>query len=986
MSIGITEFYKKMLPSKGVYCITTIEPVDGGKVANYYVESVDDLEPKIEELKSLKHNIYVTHSTFKGYARRKVDAVWSSSLFVDLDVGEGKEYASKEEALKALDDFVIHTNLPAPTKLDSGRGIWGFWMFGENIPIDTWKVYAEKFKKFCLDNGLKVDVGVAADPARLTRTPNCHNYKTNPPSPTSVISDVILQYNFTEFKEFLGEEDLSFADIIKAAKKGMTEEERQAQGGSNFENSFAKLLESSMNGYGCHQIKHMMEKPNEVSYELWTAGLTVASKCVDQETAIHTISEGAKDYNREATILKAATFQGVHPCTSFEAANPGGCEGCSRRGTATNPLVFASKLKDGKSIIPIISSETAPEEDEEFDPDRYEEEKVGNVIFQNAETALTHPDAFVVPPGMFPFIHGPEGGVYKVLPAVRDKKTGEIVTPEQPVLVTETNIKATNRLRNLSSGEGDCLEFTATFPNDPPVTFLFPFKYAFSVEKAMDIMGGKNIQIKRKDIPLFMDYIVEWGSYLTNHGSADVMRTHMGWTDDKKKTSFVLGDKEYKRDGTIGHTPLSLQTKPIGEFIRPEGSFEKWQEAVQNLNLPGLELHAFMMLCGFASPLMSYSSVNGISICLAGDAGSSKTGAMYSALSMWADPSKLHIAGNKTNGATAVGLRLRANALHNIPLAIDEITNIKDEDLSDLIHYISSGQNKIKGQSSVNAERAYEVPASLIAVITSNSSLYQRLKGIKEDPNGEVARLLEFNITKPKVFIDDITLGRRTFEVMKHNFGHAGPKFIQAIYDLQRKGEIIRDLDDENQKFGPRFQRWYERFIGDIGFDDADRFYHNTIAMAFGSGDVANEYNILKNFDLERIYSEIVGAVKHTKKEVVQVNYVDVESLITAYILKNSQGMLVIRDGKVAEEPKTALVLRSDDDTKTVYIQRKLFNHYLAFEAKVQIDAFKKHLAKSDIEMVEDRVRLTKSWKDASSNEFNLWCYCFKKKVTDGAA
>jgi hypothetical protein len=142
----------------------------------------------------------------------------------------------------------------------------------------------------------------------------------------------------------------------------------------------------------------------------------------------------------------------------------------------------------------------------------------------------------------------------------------------------------------------------------------------------------------------------------------------------------------------------------------------------------------------------------------------------------------------------------------------------------------------------------------------------------------------------------------------------------------------------------------------------------------------------LKNFDLERIYSEIVGAVKHIKKEVVQVNYVDVESLITAYILKNSQGMLVIRDGKVAEEPKTALVLRSDDDTKTVYIQRKLFNHYLAFEAKVQIDAFKKHLAKSDIEMVEDRVRLTKSWKDASSNEFNLWCYCFRKKVTDGAA
>jgi hypothetical protein len=984
MSIGITEFYKKMLPSKGVYCITTIEPVDGGRVSNYYVESVDDIELKIEELKSLNHNLYVSHSTFKGYARRKVDALWSSSLFVDLDVGEDKEYASKEEALKALDDFVIHTNLPAPTKLDSGRGIWGFWMFGENIPIDTWKVYAEKFKKFCLDNGLKVDVGVAADPARLTRTPNCFNYKTNPPSPTSVISDVILQYNFTEFKEFLGEEDLSFADIIKAAKKGMSEEERQAQGGSNFENSFAKLLESSMNGYGCHQIKHMMQKPDEVNYELWTAGLTVASKCVDQETAIHTISEGAKGYNREATILKAATFQGVHPCTSFEAANPGGCEGCSRRGTATNPLVFASKLKDGKSAIPIIPSETAPEEGEEFDPDDYEEEKLGNVIMQGMENALADPNQFIMPPGMFPYIRGPEGGIYKVLPAVKNKKTGEIMTPEQPALITETDIWATKRLRNLSSPEGDCLEFVARFPNDPPITFLFPIKYAYSIEKTTDLMGGKNILIKRSNVQLFMDYILEWGSYLTNRGSADVMRTHMGWTDDDK-TSFVLGDREYKQDGTIGHSPYSLQTKPIAHLFKEEGSFELWQKAAQNLNIPGLEVHAFMLLCGFASPLMSYSAVNGMAICLNGDAGSSKTGAMYSALTMWSSP-KVHISGlTKNNGATAVGIRNRTNALHNTPLAIDEITNIKDEDLSDLIHYISSGQNKVKGQSSVNAERAYEDPASLIAVITSNSSLYQKLKALKEDPNGEVARLLEFSISKPQAFIDDDTLGKRTFEVMKTNYGHAGPKFIQAIFDMQKKGEVIRDYKDENQSLGPRFQVWYDRFIKDLGFDNADRFYHNTIAMAFGSGDVLNEYNIL-SLDLERIYTEIVKAITHIKKNVVQINFIDVESVLTTYILKNSQGMLVIRDGKVAEEPKTALMIRSDDDTKTVYIQRKLFNQYLATEARVEIDAFKKHIKDSNLEIEEKKVRMSKGWKDASSNEFSIWCYCIKKKVTDGAA
>jgi hypothetical protein len=981
MSIGITEFYKKMLPSKGIYCITTIEPVDGGRVSNYYVESTEDLEPKIEELKSLKHNIYVSHSTFKGYARRKADAVWSSSLFVDLDVGEDKEYASKEEALKALDDFVIHTNLPAPTKLDSGRGIWGFWMFGENIPIDTWKVYADKFKKFCIDNGLKVDVGVAADPARLTRTPNFFNYKTDPPSPTSVISDVILQYNFTEFKEFLGEEDLSFADIIKAAKKGMTEEERQAQGGSNFENSFAKLLESSMNGYGCHQIKHMMQKPDEVSYELWTAGLTVASKCVDQETAIHTISEGAKDYSREATILKAATFQGVHPCTSFESANPGGCEGCSRRGTATNPLVFASKLKDGKSVVPIIPSETAPEEDEEFDPDRYEEEKVGNVIFQNAETALTNPDAFVVPPGMFPFIHGPEGGVYKVLPATRDKKTGEIITPEQPVLVTETNIGATNILRNDVTGEGQCLEFTATFPNDPPITFLFPIKYAFSIEKTTDLMGGKNILIKRMNVQLFMDYILEWGSYLTNRRSSDIMRTHAGWTD-KDKTSFVLGTKEYRRDGSIGNTPLSVQTRETGPHLKEKGDFEVWKRAVANLNIPSLEMHAFTMLCGFASSIMCYSRVAGVSVCLAGKAGSAKTGALYSALSMWGDPEALHIHAGK-DGATFVGMRLRANALHNIPLCIDEVTNMVEKDVSSTVHYISTGKNKIKGQASVNAERPYEESSSLISIMTSNDALYQKLSLLKEDPNGEIARLIEFNLFKPDAIRDDDLLGQRTFEVMKNNYGHAGPKFIEAIYDLQKKGEVFRDPLDEDQKLGPRFQKWLERFVKDYGFDSADRFYHNLIGMTFGAGEIALEYGIINELDLDRVYKAILDKMIHIKKNIIQINAVDAESILGEYVLKNSQGMLVIRDKKVAEEPKTSLVIRSDDDTKTIYVQRKVFNQYLATEARVAIEEFKEQIQHT-FELEEKKVRMSAGWKDASSTEYNLRCYCFKKKETDG--
>ncbi|NDH85676.1 hypothetical protein EBY67_01280, partial [bacterium] len=99
-----------------------------------------------------------------------------------------------------------------------------------DIPIEDWKIYAEKFKKLCLDKGFKIDPSVTSDKGRITRAPNCLNYKTNPPSPTKVISDELPTYVFEEFKQFLGEVDPSVEDILKAASKGLTEEERRMHG------------------------------------------------------------------------------------------------------------------------------------------------------------------------------------------------------------------------------------------------------------------------------------------------------------------------------------------------------------------------------------------------------------------------------------------------------------------------------------------------------------------------------------------------------------------------------------------------------------------------------------------------------------------------------------------------------------------------------------------------------------------------------------
>ena len=966
--IGITEFYKKVLPSQGVYCIATIEPNKDARTRHYYVESIDDIEPKIEELKPLGTNIYVSHSTYKGYKRGKEEATFSRAFFVDLDVDpqeevpdeekNNKKYISKEEAEAALDAFIVEFNLPPPVKLDSGRGIWAWWAFDRDIPIIEWNLYAEVFKKYCLDNGLKIDPNVTADSARVTRTPNCTNWKANPPSETKVLSDEITVYIFDEFKEFLDEispKDLSIEAILKEAKKGLSQEEREAQGASDWESNFEKLLDLSMKDVGCNQIKYMMEHPDKVSYDLWTAGLTVASRCTDSETAIHTISEKGPTYNREATILKAATFGGVHPCTSFENANPEGCQGCHKKGLITNPLIFARKLRE----VSITSVEET------------------QVVFGSVEqtvTSLAVTSTFKLPPGLLPFFAGPSGSIYRELPPEYDKVTKQLIS-SNPMIISEPYILALKKLRN--DVDGDCLLMRVEYKHNPPREFLFPMKCAYSPDKMMDILASKSVIINRKNVIHFMDYITEWGQYLERTGMDDVMRTQMGWTD-KDHTSFVLGDKEYIRNGEIRNVPISIPTRVVGPLLHEKGTFENWRRAANKLNLPGLELHAFFMLAGFASPLMAYSSTPGGTICLTGKSGAAKTGALFSGLSVWGDPEALYIHTGKQN-TTFNGLKSRLNALHNLPLGLDEITNMTADDISNTVHALSSGKAKIRSEGSFNAERAYEASANMIALMTSNSSIYDKLSAAKADPNGEVARVIEFSITQPEALKADFTLGKQIFETMKHNYGHAGSMFIKALYDMEANGDIIRDYDHPDQEYGPVFQKWLNKFIEDVGFNDADRFYHNLISFSMGAGDICNKYGILDNFDVEAIYQKIVKEIKNIKENIIQVNTMDYENLLSEFLIKNHAGTLVIKNGKMYEEPKAPLVIRIED-SGIIYIARTIFNTYLVSERKANLMEFKNGIKSTGIELFEKKIRMTSGWKYTGSDNYNVRCYGFKRK------
>ena len=82
----LKQFYEKVLPSQGVYCITGINK--NKSLTNRFASTLDELETITNDLLTRYNNVFVAPGSFKVYSRRADNAVFMRSFFIDLDVGD----------------------------------------------------------------------------------------------------------------------------------------------------------------------------------------------------------------------------------------------------------------------------------------------------------------------------------------------------------------------------------------------------------------------------------------------------------------------------------------------------------------------------------------------------------------------------------------------------------------------------------------------------------------------------------------------------------------------------------------------------------------------------------------------------------------------------------------------------------------------------------------------------------------------------------
>ena len=887
------EFFSVVVPLDGYYCVAGAR---NGRLHHKFASSVEEIEEIVETLVAGKYDVYFACSSFKTKERSQDNAMGARSFWLDIDCGESKAkpdkhgriggYATQELGLEALHEFCSATGLPVPWVNNSGRGWHAFWMLDNDIPAAEWVVTADRLKAATRKYGLIADPAVTADSARILRVPGTLNYK-DPSAPLDVaVHQTAEPVPYTRFKAILEGLDLPTAKprmsgtLFEGAKARALDPVTQALL-SNSVSRFSTIAMKSLKGTGCAQIKNLIQNQGDIDEPLWRAGLSIAWTCVDKDTAIHKLSNRHPEYDAAYTLEKAGLTKGPYRCDTFAELSPGLCEGCTLKlsspiqiGKEIEEYDYKAKVEETSELPPTESQDVSPEESEAV-----------------LDSLVTY-----TPP--FPYFRGKNGGLYR---------KGKDEDPDR--LIYDYDIYITKRIDD--PVDGMCAEINLHTPVDGHRRFVAPCSHINSQDKFRDLMSKNGVMANAKGMGELMQYHIDFVKELQRRGQKpDMARLQFGWSD--KDTKFVIGNREISSK-KVQYSPASSFTVNVIPFYEQKGSIEEWKKSFNVMVGDENSAQAFALMSTFGSPLIKFTGVKGAMISLVSNAsGTGKTTILKLINSVWGHPTESML----QKDDTYMSKQNRLGVLNNICATVDEITNMRPEEVSDTVYSVTTGRGRNRMESSTNRERLNTTRWSLIAVTTGNSFLSDKLGALKSTPDGELMRLLEIEVK-----LADNPDAARLLEALEENYGLAGDIYIQ--YVLQNLPDIVAMIDKVKR-----------RIIKDSNAQRKERHWVSVAASNIVGGVVAQKLG-LHDYNMKAVYRWAV-AYFSTMRSTAESHIVDTAHILGEFLNENISAYLVMDATRINITSGTHVVkavhhrvsARYENDTNTLYVSKKEFKEY----------------------------------------------------------
>ena len=298
-------------------------------------------------------------------------------------------------------------------------------------------------------------------------------------------------------------------------------------------------------------------------------------------------------------------------------------------------------------------------------------------------------------------------------------------------------------------------------------------------------LAGSGIAVTSQNARAFIQYIsdMENMNYYLIPEKKSIGR--FGYIPDEGFSPFV--------DGLIFDGDVNF--KAMFQTVRSRGSETKWLETAAEVREMSTTVK-IILAASFASVLLEPLNCLPFFVHLWGvDSGTGKTVALMVAASVWGDPAVGAYV--KTFDGTVVGMEKTAAFLNNLPFCLDELQLAKDSKGRTTfdVYKLAQGVGRTRGNRSGGVDLT---PTWRNCILTTGES---PLTGTASGA-GAVNRVIDIECKSAQAVIKD---GMRISGAVKRNYGFAGRKFVERLYQLgvidqvsERYRELFRILSDRD--------------------------------------------------------------------------------------------------------------------------------------------------------------------------------------------
>lgn len=918
------EFFRRILPDKGIYVAAVPKVVvSEGKKKTIFIhhdfESLQEMASAVSEwdksstvyhaCASYKDKLQVKPNGFK-YGRTAKNVRACKSFWIDIDCGPSKAekgigYAKQKEAADALSAFCKKREFPLPSLIvSSGYGLHCYWTMTRELPVDEWYSTASKFKQLLATDGMLVDPSRTSDPASILRPVGTTN-KKNPDAPKAVR----LLWNKPDM-----DPEVFIGAVTRSAVTGDGLGETPAWlKGESADNRVFITFEYDADAIAekCTVMKRFRETQGDLPYEAWRLGIGVLKYCKNGEELAHAWSakrESTGHANTDVETRWNSWNAGPSTCSAFK--NSGVCGNCT---LCEGPEAIQTPLSLGRAV-PTPDPHPVP------------------VVVTNPVKEI-HLQEYVWKNGMMVF--------YPTAP-----KEGE--PPATPYSYSEVYLKS--RVRD---AEGNHAVIAVMYDPQGEVREVEISTKSIMVGGAqlMQDLGKHEIVVAENKGAMNVMCAYLKKSLVALKKSVAITRSfrHFGWQEDG---TFLIGNRLYSKEG------ISLNNRLAGSahakakmFPDLKGSAYDYADALDEIfNRPGMEPFQYAIASMWGAPLAALvedTLYQGIPCALTGtESGRGKTTAFSAGLYAFGDARSM--ATYTEDGATQNARVAMMATLSNLPMLIDELTNVSVSELSNLLYMTSSGAdkarmrvNKLSGGVDMVESETWRTHVGM----TGNTSLTDQLSS-KGNSEAETMRLFEIRIDSYDIPRLPTTLVAEKMGVIANNMGCAGDMFIQ--YVVRHQAEITVFLKDMLNRVSTNPL---------IGNTPKCRFLRWHMACSLTACKIMKELKLCK-FDLNKLIEFAVGAVlnilavakeRYDKDpEEILCNFIEFiapDTLVTPTVKvsplekipnKSYKARLIRNDGSVKEEGDT---LRNG----MFMVSRKTFRDW-CFAERYSLDDIEKKL------------------------------------------